>query len=85
MSDNRGEQRAETARRTDDSGIIDSAEDAPGFSGTSGGNLQRDVAAQAEEERVSDPEGHEGVSKTDKLEYGEGSVTPKSGDSNAGS
>jgi hypothetical protein len=85
MSDNRGEQRAETARRSDDSGIIDSAENAPAFSGTSGGNLQRDIASQAEEERASDPEGHEGVSKSDKLEYGEGDVTPRSGASNAGS
>jgi hypothetical protein len=37
--------------RPDDSEIIDSMEDAPGQSGVSGGNLQRDVASQAEEAR----------------------------------
>lgn len=42
--------RTDSARRNDDSDIIDNSEDAPSFAGTSGGNLQRDVATQAEEE-----------------------------------
>jgi hypothetical protein len=37
--------------RRDDSDIIEQMEDAPGQSGVSGGNLQRDVASQAEEAR----------------------------------
>ncbi len=34
--------------RPDDSALIDSMEDSPGQAGTSGGNIQRDVASQAE-------------------------------------
>jgi hypothetical protein len=37
--------------RPDDSALIDAMEGAPGQGGTSGGNLQRDVASQAEEAR----------------------------------
>ena len=36
--------------RPDDSALIDEMEEAPSFGGSSGGNLQRDVATQAEEE-----------------------------------
>ena len=36
--------------RPDDSALIDEAEDAPSQSGVSGGNLQRELAARAEEE-----------------------------------
>lgn len=36
--------------RPDDSALIDEMEDAPSHGGSSGGNLQRDVASQAEEE-----------------------------------
>jgi undecaprenyl-diphosphatase len=36
--------------RRDDSALIDEMEDAPSHGGSSGGNLQRDVATQAEEE-----------------------------------
>lgn len=36
--------------RADDSALIDEMEDAPSHGGSSGGNLQRDVATQAEEE-----------------------------------
>jgi hypothetical protein len=35
--------------RPDDSDLIDAMEDAPGHGGSSGGNLQRDVASQADE------------------------------------
>jgi hypothetical protein len=48
--------RTETARENDDSDIIerDSADFAPSQGGSSGGNLQEDVATQAELERVRD-------------------------------
>jgi len=63
--------RTETARENDDSEIIerDLAEFQPHQSGSSGGNLQEDVATQAELERVRDPEAHQGVDKKDKINH----------------
>jgi len=65
--------RTETARENDDSDIIelDLAEFEPSQSGSSGGNLQEDIATQAELERVRDPEAHQGVDKKDKIDHGE--------------
>ena len=63
--------RTDTARDNDDSDIIDRAEPTPNQSGSSGGNLQEDVATQAELERVRDPEAHEGVDKQDKIDQRE--------------
>lgn len=67
--DDRSTTRARTAREHDDSDIIDNVEPAPRQSGSSGGNLQEDVATQAELERVRDPEAHEGVDKKDKIDH----------------
>lgn len=61
--------RTDTARDNDDSDIIDRAEPTPSQGGSSGGNLQEDVATQAELERVRDPEAHEGVDKQDKIDH----------------
>ena len=63
--------RTETARENDDSDIIDrdSAIPTPPQGGSSGGNLQEDVATQAELERVRDPEAHEGVDKQDDIDH----------------
>jgi hypothetical protein len=61
--------RSETARDNDDSEIIDRAEPAPSQSGSSGGNLQEDVATQAELARVRDPEAMEGVDKQDDIDH----------------
>ena len=63
--------RTETARETDDSDIIEraGAEPAPRQGGSSGGNLQEDVATQAELERVRDPEALEGVDKQDDIDH----------------
>ena len=44
----RGADRAETARRTDDSDIIDNAESGAADGGSSGGNLQRDIGTRDE-------------------------------------
>ena len=75
MSHDRSEQRAETARRNDDSEIIDRAQDhameGQHHQGRSGGNLQADVATQASEERVRDAEAHEGVTKEDDIAHGQ--------------
>ena len=63
--------RTETARDNDDSDIIDrdSAEFEPRQGGSSGGNLQEDIASQAELERVRDPEAMEGVDKQDDINH----------------
>jgi len=61
--------RTETARDYDDSDIIDNAEPAPSQGGSSGGNLQEDIATEAELERVRDPEARRGISKQDKIDH----------------
>ena len=61
--------RTETARENDDSDIIDRTEPAPSQSGSSGGNLQEDVATQAELERVRNPEAPAGVDKQDDINH----------------
>ena len=50
--------------RPDDSALIDAAEDAPSQGGASGGNLQRDLAARAEEAHEIGDAGDEGDSVT---------------------
>ncbi|MGQ0590086.1 MAG: hypothetical protein ACT4N8_11255 [Sphingosinicella sp.] len=62
--------------RPDDSEIIDRAEDAPGQSGVSGGNLARDIASRAEEEHEIGSGGDEG----DAVTRVHGSDRPKGGD-----
>jgi hypothetical protein len=62
--------------RPDDSEIIDRAEEAPGQSGVSGGNLARDVASRAEEEHEIGSGGGEG----DAVTRVHGSDKPKGGD-----
>ena len=49
--------RTETARETDDKDLIETMEDAPAFSGASGGGLQRDIGSRAEmqHEDVGEP------------------------------
>ncbi|HEX8449330.1 MAG TPA: hypothetical protein VF652_07045 [Allosphingosinicella sp.] len=65
----RGADRAETARRTDDSAIIDEMEDAPAFGSASGGNLQRDIASRDEvKEEVGEGAGVTRVRDSDKPE-----------------
>jgi len=61
--------RTDTAREHDDSDIIDRVEPTPSQGGSSGGNLQEDVATQAELERVRDPEAREGVDKQDDINH----------------
>jgi hypothetical protein len=75
MTETRGERRAETAKQNDDSDIIESADEegvaTRGQQGRAGGNLQRDVATQSEEERVRDAEANEGVTKEDDIAHGQ--------------
>ena len=65
----RGADRAETARQTDDSEIIDRMEDAPAFGGSAGGNLQRDIGARDEmREEAGDGDSVTRVRVSDKPE-----------------
>ena len=65
----RSEDRAETARRTDDSNVIDDMTGAPDQGGRSGGNLQRDIGTRAELNRqVEDGDGVTRVRGADKPE-----------------
>lgn len=81
MTETRGERRAETARQNDDSDIIDNAEEqsiaAAEQQGREGGNLQRDVGTQAEEERATEPAATESVTKGDHIAHGQGSRPPQ--------
>jgi hypothetical protein len=49
--------RTETARRTDDSDLIENMEEGPSFGSASGGELQRDIGSRAEmqHEDVGEP------------------------------
>ncbi len=78
--------RTETARDNDDSNIIDrdSEEFEPSFGGSSGGNLQEDIATQAELERVRDPEAHEGVDKQDDIDHQQRYETNRPADNQPG-
>lgn len=62
--------------RPDDSALIDEAERGPRHGGVSGGNLQREVAARAEEEHEIGAGGDEG----DAVTRVHGSDKPKGGD-----
>jgi hypothetical protein len=65
----RGADRAETARRTDDGDLVESMEEAPAFGLSSGGNLQRDIGARDElSEEVGDGDGVTRVRDSDKPE-----------------
>jgi hypothetical protein len=65
----RGADRAETARLNDDRDIIEQMEDAPGFGGSKGGNLQRDIGSRGElKEEVGDGDGVTRVRDSDKPE-----------------
>jgi hypothetical protein len=69
--DERSIERARTAREHDDSDIIDDNLKTPSQQGRSGGALQEDVGTQAAEERVSEPDAHEGVDKDDDIAHGQ--------------
>ncbi|MCM8556795.1 hypothetical protein [Sphingomicrobium sediminis] len=63
--------RTETARRNDDSDLIDNSLDTPNFQGRFQGDIQTDVATQASQERVRDAEATEGVTKEDDINHGQ--------------
>lgn len=63
--------RTESARAHDDSDLIESMEEAPSGHTSSGGNMQRDIATQAELAEVTDPEAHVRVGKSAAVDHGE--------------
>jgi len=77
----RGDRRAETARQNDDSDIIDAADTgsvvaAAEQQGREGGSVQRDVGTQAEEQRATDPDARESITKGDHIAHGQGETPP---------
>lgn len=76
--------RTETARRHDDREIIEDRERASDHQGRSGGNLQRDIGTQAAQERVRDPDAHEGVDKADDIAHGQRKPVERLGDMSSG-
>lgn len=77
MNDKRSERRSETAKRHDDSDIIENGPPTPDAVGRSGGNMQRDVATADPEKRVRDPEARDRFTKEQEVEHG-GSSTARS-------
>ena len=61
--------------RPDDRELIESMEDAPSHGGSSGGNLQRKVAARAEEEHETGE--HEGVTRVRAKDKTDGADLPR--------
>ena len=76
--------RTDTARANDDRDMIETAEPTPKQGGSSGGNLQEDIATRAELERVSDPEAHEGVDKQNDIDHGQRYETDRAADKQPG-
>lgn len=72
--------RTTTARETNDHDLTEGAakDRAPAFSGTSGGQLQRNLASAAEEESVADPDGTRRVEKADAIEEDQARRTDRS-------
>ena len=67
--------RTETARRNDDSHLIDDRENAPAFSTTSGGNLQRDIASR--DEMQHGETGEPGISRVRDMDKPAGANLPR--------
>lgn len=76
--------RTESAREHDDSDIIDAAEPGPSFAGSSGGNMQRDIATEVELARIQDPEAREGSDKQHDIDHAQRYETNRPGDKQPG-
>ena len=60
--------RTASARDHDDRDIVERDTPTPTQQSSSGGNLARDVASQAEEDRIADPEAHRGPEKEQAID-----------------
>jgi len=61
--------RTEAARTHDDGNLIDDAQEGAGQATSSGGNLARDVASQAEEALITDSAGVTRVTRQDDIKH----------------
>ena len=64
----RGQQRADEARRTDDSELIESMEDAPSFGGINGHNINQDIGTRDDLKQEVGDGSVTGVRDSDKAE-----------------
>ena len=72
--------RVDASRRNDDSDLIEGMEDAPSFSGASGGNLARDIASRAEQQH--EVAGKPGVTRVQDKDKPEQANLPSFNESN---
>lgn len=70
MADDRSERRSETAKRNDDSHLIEDKVETPDQQGRSGGNLQRDVGTADPKKDVRDPDARDRLTKEQELRHG---------------
>ena len=80
MSDKELNRRTENSKRNDDTGMIETLVETPPHQGRSGGNLNKDIATQASQERIDDPDATEGVTKEDQISHGMFEFSDKRGD-----
>ncbi|MBW0145130.1 hypothetical protein [Sphingomicrobium clamense] len=80
MADDKLNRRTETAKRNDNAGMIETLVETPSQQGRNGGVLNKDVATQAAEERIDDPDATEGVTKEDQIAHGMFEFSDKRGD-----
>ena len=78
-SDANSNRRAETARRHDDSELIEGMEGAPNHGGRSGHQINRDIATQDE---MKQQVGEGGITRVRKADEGEDSDLPRFNESN---
>jgi predicted metal-dependent phosphoesterase TrpH len=75
----RSKQRADTARRHDDSELIEGMEPAPSQGGRSGHQINRDIGTQDE---MKQQVGEGGITRVRKVDEGEDSDLPRFNESN---
>ncbi|MFP5329719.1 MAG: hypothetical protein ACLGHC_06230 [Alphaproteobacteria bacterium] len=83
MTGNEGNERADMAKRNDDSELIERAQDIDtpgGHQGSAGGALQLDVGSAAELRQVEDPAAVQRVTKCAKRDHDQHSDAPKPAD-----
>lgn len=82
MSDDRGNARTETAKRTDDSDIIEAAADEglAGGGSSAGGNRQREIGSRDDLRRATDPDAPvTGVEKSARVQPATGTRSDNEG------
>lgn len=73
----RGDRRSETAKKHDDSELLDEALESPDKVGRAGGSLQRDIATAHPEKTIRDPDSRDRLTKEQELAHGSSSQSDK--------